>query len=419
MTSLRQAVLLLFLYALQFALCVEDFYQVLGIKRDAGDKEIKSAYRRLSKKFHPDKNPGDETAKDKFVEVSEAYEALSDPETRKIYDKYGHEGFLKHQQGGGGQHHRDPFDVFSRFFGGGGHFGQPSERRGRNVELKVAIPLADFYNGRTVEFQWDRQEICDHCDGTGADDKEVEVCPRCQGHGVVITKQQLLPGMYQQMQRPCDLCGGRGKIVKHVCSVCQGQRVVRRPTPVSVTIDRGAAKDTRIVYENEADASPDYVAGDLIVVLTEKEAGDPADNPDHVDGAFFRRKDNDLYWKEVISLREAWMGGWTRNITHLDGHVVQLGRKRGQVVQPGYVEIVAGEGMPVWHEDGDSVYHKTEFGALFVEYTVVLPDQLDAGMEQEFWAVWEKWHGKIGVDLHKDSGRPDGPVHGEHVHEEL
>lgn len=287
----------------------------------------------------------------------------------------------------------------------------------------MQISLRDFYNGQTVEFQWDKQEICDHCDGTGAADKVVDTCTKCNGRGIVVQKHQLAPGMFQQVQMHCDRCGGRGKSIKHVCPVCQGQRVVRRPTPVSVTIQRGVAKDSRIVYENEADASPDYVAGDLIVSLGEKEAGsDPeTDNPDHVDGAYFRRRGNDLFWKEIISLREAWMGDWSRNLTHLDGHVVELRRTRGQIVQPGHVETVTGEGMPVWHEDGDSVYHKTEYGNLYVEYAVVLPDQMESGMEKEFWTVWQKWRGKLGVDLHKDSGRPDRPAPAAegHVHEEL
>jgi DnaJ-related protein SCJ1 len=104
------------------------------------------------------------------------------------------------------------------------------------------------------------------------------------------------------------------------------------------------------------------------------------------------------------------MGGWTRNLTHLDGHVVALSRPRGSVIQPGLVERVKGEGMPKWHEDGDSVYHTTEFGDLLVEYTVVLPDIMEKGMEKDFWALWEKWRKKNGVDLQKDSGRPEGAV---------
>lgn len=216
--------------------------------------------------------------------------------------------------------------------------------------------------------------------------------------------------MFQQVQTTCDACGGRGKTIKHKCPVCGGNRVIRKPTTVSLKIERGAARDSKVVYENEADASPDWIAGDLVVTLTEKEPDMEGDNPDHVDGTFFRRRGNDLFWREVLSLREAWMGDWSRNVTHLDGHVVRLGRKRGEIVQPGHVETVEHEGMPVWHEEGDSVYHKFEFGKLYVEYVVVLPDQMESGMEKEFWAVWQKWRGKMGVDLQKDSGRPEVPI---------
>ncbi|KAI0012638.1 DnaJ-domain-containing protein [Xylariaceae sp. FL0662B] len=398
--------LLLFIFT-QLALCAEDFYKILGIDRQATDKQIKTAYRQLSKKYHPDKNPGNDTAQDKFVEVSEAYEALIDPESRKIYDQYGHEGLKQRSQGGG--HHHNPFDLFNQFFGGGGHY-QRGQPRGHNIEVKVGISLRDFYNGRDTEFSWDKQQICEECEGTGAADGVVDTCHVCGGHGVRIIKHQLAPGMFQQVQTTCDACGGRGKTIKHKCPVCHGNRVIRKPTTVSLKVDRGAARDARLVYENEADAHPDYVAGDLIVTLVEKEPDFEGDNPDHVDGAFFRRKGDDLFWREVLSLREAWMGDWTRNLTHLDGHVVRLGRKRGESVQPGHVETVEGEGMPIWDEQGDSVYHETKFGKLYVEYVVVLPDQMESGMEKEFWALWQKWRGKIGVDLHKDSGRPDEPI---------
>ena len=290
------------------------------------------------------------------------------------------------------------------------------------MDLKVKIPLRDFYNGRTTEFQWDKQEICERCEGTGAADGKVDTCSSCHGHGVKLVRHQLAPGMFQQVQMQCDVCGGRGKSIKHRCPVCAGQRVVRKPTPVSLTVARGAAEGTRLVYDNEADASPDYVAGDLVVTLVEKEP-DYADNPDRVDGTFFRRKGDDLYWREVLSLREALFGGWSRNLTHMDGHVVRLARKPDEVVQFGHVETVAGEGMPRWHEDGDSVYHKTEFGNLFVEYAVIMPDQMDAKLKKELRGVWDKWIKKNGVDLHKDSGRPEKPEmrsdQEEHTHEEL
>ncbi|KAG8411001.1 DnaJ- protein scj1 [Metarhizium acridum] len=403
--------LLALLALMQLAICAEDYYKILGVHKQATDKQLKTAYKKLAVRFHPDKHGGDEEAHRRLVEISEAYEVLSDAGLRDIYDRHGHEGVLQHKnggQGGGGFH--DPFDLFSRFFGGHGHFGHSSqEPRGHNVDVKMKISLRDFYNGATTEFQWNRQHICETCEGTGSADGQVDTCSVCGGHGVRIVKQQLAPGMFQQMQMRCDACGGRGKSIKNKCPVCNGQRVERKPTTVTLKVERGAARDSKVVYENEADESPDWVAGDLVVTLVEKEPA-PEDNPDKVDGVYFRRKGDDLYWTEVLSLREAWMGGWTRNITHLDSHIVRLGRTRGQVVQSGHVETIPGEGMPKWHEDGESPDHQHEFGNLYVTYEVILPDQMDKKMESDFWDLWEKWRAKKGVDLHKDSGRPESPI---------
>lgn len=386
-----------------FAFAVEDYYKLLGIGRDASDREIKKAYRSLSKKSHPDKNPGDEKAAQKFVEIASAYEALVDPELRKIYDQYGHEGVEKRKQGGGAQQQQNPFDLFSRFFGGGGHFGhQPGERRGQNMKVVVAIPLRDFYNGADHEIELEKQAICSACEGSGSKDGKTEQCARCQGHGIIIQKHQFGPGMVQQVQMACDVCGGQGTTIKHKCATCHGARVVREREKHTVTVERGAHVDSHVVFENEADESPDHVAGDLFVMLNEEHPvmGTGAKKHDQTDGTFFRRKGADLFWTEVLSLREAWMGDWTRNLTHLDGHNVQLSRKRGQVVQPGHVEVLANEGMPIYH-------HETgpEYGNLLVDYTVILPDQTDKAMEKDFWAMWEKWRKKIGVTLDTELGR--------------
>ncbi|KYK54049.1 hypothetical protein DCS_06003 [Drechmeria coniospora] len=405
----RSLGLLLLLAFVQCALCAEDYYKILGVDKSATDKQLKSAYRQLSKKFHPDKNPKDSSAHDKFVEVSEAYDVLSDASLRSVYDQHGHEGVKQHRQGNTGGGH-DPFDLFSRFFGGHGHFGKTStEPRGHNVDVRVEISLRDFYNGATTNFQWDRQHICEACEGSGSADGEVEKCSGCNGHGIRIMKQQLAPGMFQQMQVRCEFCGGRGKSIRNKCTRCHGARVERKPTTVTLKVQPGTAREARVVFENEADESPDWVAGDLIVTIAEK-GPSAGENPDGVDGIFFRRKGDDLYWTEVLSLREAWMGDWSRNLTHLDAHPVRLGRSRGQIVHPGHVETVVGQGMPRWHEDGDSVYHKTEFGNLYVTYEVVLPDEMDKTMESEFWTLWEKWRHDKGVDLAADGRRASSPV---------
>ncbi|KAI9707364.1 MAG: DnaJ- protein scj1 [Candelina mexicana] len=395
---------------LPLVLCTEDYYKLLGIDKQASDRDIKRAYRTLSKKHHPDKNPGNETAHKKFVEIAEAYDALSDSETRRIYDQYGHEGLKQHKNGGqGGDHHHDPFDLFSRFFGGGGHSGHGGgQRRGPDMEVRVHLALKDFYTGRETEFSVEKQQICEECEGSGSADGEVDTCRQCGGRGMIVQKHMLAPGIFQQVQSVCDVCGGKGQTIKHACHVCGGSRVVRKVETHSLSVEKGVPKGARLNYENEADESPDWVAGDLKVQLWERDPELGTEDEERNDGTFFRRKGIDLFWKEVLSLREAWLGDWTRNITHLDGHVVRLSRKRGEVVQPNTVEVVKGEGMPIWRE-GDHDPDGLEYGALHVEYTVVLPDLMEKPMEKDFWALWEKWRKKNGVDLAKDSGRPVKP----------
>lgn len=394
------------------ALAAEDYYKLLGLDKDASDRQIKKAYRTLSKKYHPDKNPDDDTAHQKFVEIAEAYDALSDSEVRKIYDQYGHEGVKQHKQGGQRPGHaNDPFDLFSRFFGGGGHFGQ-GQRRGQNMEVRIHVPLKDFYTGKDHEFKIEKQIICEKCEGSGSEDGQRDTCHKCNGQGVVIQKHMLAPGIFQQMQTQCDVCGGKGSTVKHKCKACSGNRVTRAEEQFDLHVEKGMPKGIRMTYENEGDESPDWIAGDLVVHLLEKEAQLGGEEGEKTDGTFFRRKDHSLFWREVLSLREAWMGDWTRNLTHLDGHIVQLSRQRGQVVQPGAIEVVDGEGMPIWQGHGADSEAGTErddglrYGALHVEYVVVLPDQMESGMEKEFRNIWDKWRKKQGVDLHKDSGRP-------------
>ena len=333
--------------------------------------------------------------------MAEAYEALIEPETRKIYDQYGHEGLQQHKQGGGRQH-QNPFDLFSRFFGGGGHFGQ-GQRRGPNMEVRVQLPLRDFYNGAEHEIQLEKQAICSTCEGSGSQDGKTDRCGRCNGQGMIIQKAQLAPGIFQQVQMQCDVCGGKGTTIKHKCKKCDGSRVVREVESHTVVVDKGAPNGIKLQYENEGDESPDFVAGDLYVQLTEEEPklGTGQHDHDRTDGTFFRRKGPDLFWREILSLREAWMGDWTRNLTHLDGHKVQLSRERGRVIQPGAVEVVEGEGMPRWGaEDGP------EYGNLHVEYVVVLPDQMDKKMDKEFRGIWDKWS-KQRVQIDKQSGRHD------------
>ncbi|KAI9183772.1 uncharacterized protein BJ171DRAFT_464602 [Polychytrium aggregatum] len=356
----RSCVFLLVVLALclQLVCAGTDYYKILGVDRSATKKAIKKAYKELSIKYHPDKNPGDKVAEAKFIELAEAYEVLTDEEKRRIYDRYGAEGL---KEGGGG--HRDPFDIFSQFgFGGFGGQRQHHERKGVSVNIDLDVTLEDVFLGATIEFEINKQIICPTCRGSGAKNADdVHTCHSCGGNGIKVVRQMLGPGIYQQMQTTCDVCGGKGRIVKSKCPVCQGTKVKRGSHQLTITIERGMADQQRIVFENESDESPDITPGDLIFTLRVR------DHP------VFARNGDNLYTKEILTLKEALLG-FERQIKHLDGQLVRV--SRSDVTQPGFVQEIKNEGMP-------NVEYPSERGSLFIEYQVVFPPALSPEQLEE------------------------------------
>jgi DnaJ-related protein SCJ1 len=335
----------------------KNFYDILGVKKDASDKEIKRAYRKLSLKYHPDKNPGNEKAREKFVEVANAYEALSDPEKRRIYDTQGEEGL---KRGGGGASH-DPFDLFrgfgfGDFFGGGNRNDEDKEdKRGPDIRLDLQLSLKDIYLGKMFPIKVKHQALCPKCRGSGAkNDDDVVQCKKCQGRGVVVQVHQLAPGFVQQMQSTCDVCGGTGKIVKTKCPHCQGKKVVSGEKEVTVFVEQGIADGAEIVLENEADEHPDHNAGHIIFKVVT------------LPHPLFVRKGNDLHHTMRITLLEA-LVGFSRTLTHLDGHTVPVAKQ--SVTYPGEVLRIAEEGMP--HHN-----YASRKGDLFVTFSIDFPTSL-------------------------------------------
>ncbi|RHY96397.1 hypothetical protein DYB35_001077 [Aphanomyces astaci] len=265
-----------------------DLYEVLGIKRDASVPEIKKAFRKLSLKLHPDKNPGDEDAAKKFSEVASAYEVLSDETKRKKYDTYGEDG-LKENGGGGGGH--DPFDVFSQFFGGGRQRHPQEPSRGNDVTIPLRVSLADLYNGKNVPFTVRRKTVCHHCHGHGAaNSDDIQTCHECGGHG--LETRRVGPGFIQQFQTQCNKCGGKGKIVTSTCPVCGGEKTVFADVELDLDIEKGTPDGHEIEFEHAADEHADRAAGHLRFRITT------------VGHELFSRDGDDLYMDMSISLRE-------------------------------------------------------------------------------------------------------------------
>lgn len=332
----------------------EDYYELLGLQRDATSAQIRKNYRKLAKDYHPDRNKDDPDAQKKFQAIAQAYEVLSDDEKRQIYDTHGKEGLEKNQHGGGGGFG----SVFDNFFNFGGRREQ-QQKKGPTINIDLSVTLKDLYQGAQIEFEVSKQVVCQQCRGTGAKNpNDVKKCKDCNGKGMKIVTHQVAPGFVQQMQQQCGKCGGKGKISTSKCAVCGGQKVTHGTDDLLITIDRGMPDTQEIVFSRAGDQLSDIeiVPGD--VVFTLRTLPHPK----------FARRGNDLHMTMAISLLEA-LTGFKKTFKHLDGHAVDV--TRDKVTQPGYVMQIKDEGMPHHHAP-------TEFGDLFIEFTVVLPQTVTA-----------------------------------------
>ncbi len=295
-----------------------DYYEVLGVDKGASAEEIKKAYRKSAMKYHPDRNPGDKTAEEKFKEVGEAYEVLSDEEKRARYDQYGFAGvdpnFGAGQPGGGfgGFGGFGDFgDIFSEFFGGGGG-GRSSSynapRRGENVMTRLELTFEEAAFGCEREVASQRIENCASCNGTGSADGSVETCSQCRGTGQVRTTQNFM-GMQMQSTTTCPRCSGRGKVIKTPCNTCKGKGKVRRTNKVNVKIPAGvdAGQSVRVRGEGCV-GSNGGPSGDLLVEIYIKR------HP------IFTREDRDVLCEVPISFTQAALGAKIQ-VPTLDGKV--------------------------------------------------------------------------------------------------
>lgn len=331
------------------------YYDILGVSPTANESELKTAYRKLALKFHPDKNPD---AGDKFKDISHAYEVLSDADKRAAYDRYGEEGL----NGAGPGMNAE--DLFSQFFGGGGGFfggmggghhnhGRPrGPRRGEDVIYNLQVSLEELYKGKASKIAIQRNVLCGKCNGKGG--KEVKKCTGCNGAGVKMTIRQMGP-MIQQMQTVCNECQGEGEIIKPAdkCDECRGKKVMKEKKIIDLKIEPGSVHGQKIRFSGEADQAPNTVPGDLIVVIAEKEHSQ------------FKRQGSDLHCKVKIDLVTALAGG-TFTVKHLDGRILEGKIAPGQVIKPEEIRVIEGEGMP----EKDRIYMK---GHMFIIFDVQFP----------------------------------------------
>ena len=302
-----------------------DYYEVLGVKKDASADEIKKAYRKAAMKYHPDRNPGDKEAEAKFKEVGEAYEVLSDDGKRSRYDQFGFAGVDPNYGAGAGGYgyggssgfggfggFGDFGDIFSEFFGGGSSRGggasHNAPRRGENIMTHLELTFEEAAFGCEKEVATPRIETCSACSGSGSADGVIETCSQCRGSGQVRTVQNFM-GMQMQSTAPCPQCSGRGKIIKNPCSTCKGKGKVRRTNKVKVKIPAGvdAGQSVRVRAEGNVgvNGGPN---GDLLVEVYIKR------HP------IFTREDRDVLCEVPISFTQAALGAKIL-VPTLDGKV--------------------------------------------------------------------------------------------------
>ncbi|KAK1394080.1 dnaJ protein-like [Heracleum sosnowskyi] len=329
------------------------YYEVLGVPKTASQDNLKKAYRKAAMMNHPDKGGDPE----KFKELAQAYEVLSDPEKREIYDQYGEDALKKGMGSGGGGGH-DPFDIFQSFFGGGSSRVH-RQRRGEDVIHPLKVSLEDLYNGTSKKLSLGRNVLCKKCKGKGSKSGASMTCSGCQGSGMKISIRHLGPSMIQQMQQPCNECKGTGESISNRdrCTQCKGEKVVQEKKVLDVVVEKGMQNGQKITLTGEADEAPDTVTGDTVFVIQQKE------HPK------FKRKGDDLFVEHKLSLTEA-LCGFQFVLTHLDGRSLVIKSNPGEVIKPDQYKGIGDEGMPM---------HQRPFmkGTLYVHFTVDFPDSLN------------------------------------------
>ncbi|MCM1108525.1 MAG: molecular chaperone DnaJ [Clostridium sp.] len=342
-----------------------DYYEVLGVEKNASDAEIKRAYKKMAIQYHPDRNPDDKEAEAKFKEAAEAYDVLHDPQKRARYDQFGHAGMSGAGGFGGGQS-MNMDDIFSMFgdifgghagfggFGGGGRARKP-QYKGGDLRLKVRLSYQDIATGVTKKFKVKKKVTCTHCHGTGAEGSgATETCPTCHGSGVVTHTQQSIFGM-MQTQSVCPTCGGEGTIIKNKCKECHGEGITDGEEIVEIKIPAGVAEGMIVNVPGKGHAARHSgVPGDIQVLIEEEPHKE------------LLREDNNLIYNLLIDVPTAALGG-SVEVPTIDSRV-RIKIEPG--TQPGKVVRLRGKGLPTVQGYGYGT------GDLIVNISVYIPETL-------------------------------------------
>ena len=344
----------------------KDFYEILGVQKNASDDEIKKSYRKLAMKYHPDRNKDDKESERRFKEVSAAYEILKDSEKRSAYDQYGHDAFRQGGMGGGqgfGDFGGGFSDLFEEFFGGGfgGSSRQRGPQRGNDLRYNMSVSLQEAFNGKKSQIRIPSYEGCDLCSATGSADKSgPSTCSTCGGHGKVRSTQ----GFFS-IERPCPKCGGEGSSIKNPCLKCSGSGQVKKQKTISVTIPAGVDTGTRIRISGEGEPGQRGAGnGDLyIFVEVQKDK-------------LFEREEENVFCQIPISITTAILGGDV-DVPTIEGKKARLNIPPGTQSETQF--RLKGKGM--------SILRQTRRGDMYVETNVEIPVNLNSKQKailQEF-----------------------------------
>lgn len=335
----------------------EDYYKLLGVERNADEKGLKSAYRKLAMQYHPDRNPNDEVAERKFKEINEAYDVLKDPDKRAAYDRYGHQAF----EGGnasGGQGFGGFQDIFDEMFGdfmGGGRRKGHGTPRGADHTYRIKINLEDAFKGKKLDINVPVGKSCDSCNGSGsAEGSQPVTCGACGGRGSIRRSQ----GFFQ-LETTCGQCGGKGKVISNPCRTCKGQGHYNQKQDIAVNIPAGVDNGARLRVQGKGGAVPNGKQGDLYIEILVEEHN------------LFLRQDSHLYCQLPISFADAALG-CDMEVPVIDGNHVKV--KIPRSTQTGQRLRVSGKGM--------SIYDSSRRGDLYLELFVEVPENLSKRQEE-------------------------------------